>query len=292
MIAFTDKILCICGLAGLTVSAGWTFLSLGGVKAESVESVSNSTAKVPVDPVSAPNPISQIPDWNTPTSHDDNDPKWVYGVFTPPKIYEVDGFFSAVPPALDEERARETVDVELVEIVKKLYRFQFEGYVEEDASDPRKNLVMLADRLTGFAVRARVDREFPEEGIRILDIDITRRLNDDGLLVAVEQVRIQEMASGREIILENGIPKYEENVSIKLQSTLSGEVVEIGSNATVFELNDLTYDLVSVDLLNSLVTVRKPIDIDESDDYIIETLSVENNQEVSVSTPDSGSPLF
>lgn len=276
-------------MAGL---AAWTFISLGNVQAQSVSSVADDPARLPVEAVSAPEASTDVPDWKSPESQDLDDPNWVYGVFTPPKIYEVDGVFSAIPPTGDD--VVPTIDVQLIEMVQQLYRFQFEGYLEEDASDPRKNMAMLLDRETGFAVRARVGREFQTEGIRILDIDIKRRLNDDGLVTTIEEVKIEEIATGKEFTLENGIPKYEEEVLIRLQSTLTGETVEISPTTETFELNDLTYALLKTDVPNSQVTVRKPIETEDGEEYLTETLSVEAASDEgtvnSTSVPDL--PLF
>ncbi|MGB0370522.1 MAG: hypothetical protein ACPGN3_04170 [Opitutales bacterium] len=293
MKAFADKILCGCGVAALVASGAWTFMSLGGVQAQDISNVANSPAGVKVDPVSAPSASVEAPDWKSPVSQDPEDANWVYGVFTPPKIYEDNGYFSAVPPKIEGTGPTHTIDVELIEMAQKLYRFQFEGYVEEDASDPRKNLAMLLDRETNFAVRARVGREFPNEGIRILDLDIQRSLDADGVVSRIERVTIQEIATGLEVILENGIDKYEEDVSIKIRSSFTGDIVEIDAETTTFELNDLTYALINVDVPNSQVTVRKPIEGEEGEeDFLTETLEIVELSTDSISSPATNLPLF
>lgn len=271
MKAFVDKILCVGGVLVLAGSAGWAFTSMGGLASETVASGVDNAPAINVERVDPPSIASAPPVWAEPISQDPEDGRWIYGVFTPPKIYEVDGRFSAEPPTDVPIEGPELIGVRLVEIVQKPYRFQFEGYVEEDASDPRKNLVMLFDSQTGLAIRARVGREFPDAGIRILDIDIQRRLNDEGLLQKVERVKIQEIGSGREIVLEHGVPRLDDDLVIKIQSTETGDVAEIDQNTPAFELNNAEYTVISVNAPEGLITLEKPLNDGE---VMTETLTL------------------
>ena len=294
MKAFSDKILLVVGVCALFASAGWTFLSIGGVKAKGFKAVDQLLATTPVEAMQPPAFDSVIPVWEKSGSQDPLDPNWIYGVFTPPKIYvDANGRFSATPPTdLEPVRPPESLGVTLVDIQQAPYRFQFVGYIEEDPRDPKKTLAMLRDRKTNLALRARIGLEFPEEGIRIKDIIIRRDRDEFNNVVRTEQVIIEGISSGSLVTLVHGETKYADDLLIRLQSKETGDIVEITHLDESFEMNNVVYQVLGVDVETSSLVVSKPIETEEGPDTLTKELFITAPVESDTQSTESGISLF
>lgn len=290
-----DKVLCMAGIAALAASTGWFVSSKDIVSVDTLADLGAASARNSVGIISAPTISSEQPLWEAPVSQDKEDPNWVYGIFTPPVIYKVDGKFSAQPPTGPIELPpEETIELRLVAFEQPLYRFQFESYVEEDPDDPSKNLAMLFDRETGSSVRARVGREFSEQGIRVVDIDIVRTLDaSSGVMQATERVQLEEIDTGRKVMIQYGVPKYSDNYTIRIESTISSGSVEIGQDATSFTLDDMLYEVTEINTEAESIGVRRLSTEEASaEEYVSDVLSLTTATTQPATAVSSGTTLF
>ena len=104
---------------------------------------------------------------------------WRYDVFTPPKIFiDENGQFSEegweppVPPP--------PFGIYLVEIERKPYRIQIEGYMQEDPTDASKSLLLMFNEEAQKQVLARPGEEKTEAEFKLLSFEIERLYNEDG----------------------------------------------------------------------------------------------------------------
>ena len=294
MKAFADKILFVAGIGTLLASAGWTFVSIGNVNSKKVKMVNDLPPSAEAELAEPPAFDSDIPVWEKSTTQDPLDENWIYSVFTPPKIYvATDGTFSAKPPTPPKELPPPPkIGVKLVDIQQEPYRFQFVGYIEDVPGDPTKTLAMLSDRKTNFRVRARMGREFPEEGIRIKEIIIKRERDEAGKYVRTERVVVEEIATGREVALDNGVIKFDEDLLIRIQSTETSDIVEVTQLDSSFELNNVVYQLRGIDVSEKSIVVSKLIETDEGPDTLTKKLSISDTTEASSTTEGSAISLF
>jgi hypothetical protein len=182
---------------------------------------------------------------------------WRYDVFTPPKIF-IDEFgrFSEVgwePPVPPPP-----FGIYLEEIVRKPYRIQLEGYIEEDPEDPSKTLLLMYNEEAQRQVRARPGDERPGAEFKLLSFDIERIRDADNNIEVVAEATILDQRTGEEVVLVHGERRYESGVTVIIRSELDGSYrKELTDAPAEFEGPAGTYTLLEINLEDSSVTVEK-----------------------------------
>lgn len=190
-------------------------------------------------------------------------PEWIYDVFTPPEIYiDADGNF--VPTGWKPTPPPPPFGIYLAEIVRKPYRIQLEGYIEEDRSDPSKTLLLLFDEEAQLQVRARPGDDKPETEFKLLSFDIQRVRDEDNYIEILAEATILDQRSGQEVVLTHGERLYDAGVTVVIRSREdSGFVQELSKAPAEFKGPSGQYTLLDINLEESSVTVEKLATEDE-----------------------------
>jgi hypothetical protein len=187
-------------------------------------------------------------------------PKWIYDVFTPPKIY-VDlttGEFSADPPV--KVAPPVPFGVYLAGIERKPYRIQLEGYIEEDRSDSSKTLLLMFDEEAQRQVRARPGDHKKKAEFKLLSFDIERNRDGDNNINIVAQATILDERTGEEVVLTHGERRYDAGVTVIIRSEEDSNFVkELTEAPAEFEGPSGQYTLQEINLEESSNTVEKHV---------------------------------
>ncbi len=151
-------------------------------------------------------PVAEV-QWDAPTSQSE-DGRWIYDLFTPPKIYinPETNLFSVIPYTGPREEA--PFGIELVRVERPLYRLSFEGYIEENPRDSRRSLIRLYNRETERLELVQVGDTPAGGDYRVDDFRLEREIGDNGLLETRAQLEIEDLRIGRQIVLEVGETRY------------------------------------------------------------------------------------
>lgn len=183
-------------------------------------------------------------------------PNWFYDVFTPPKIYIRDGILDADPPI--EVIPPPPFGVYLEGIVRKPYRLQLEGYIEEDLSDSSKSLLLLYNEEAQKQVRARPGDEKLDADFKLLSFDIERVRDADNNVEKKASAVILDLRSGEEVTLIHGDRLFDQAVTVVIRSA-EDPTFEIVLNEAPAEFEGPTgqYTLEEINLEEFSVTVEK-----------------------------------
>jgi len=164
--------------------------------------------------------------WNSPQSQGE-DPLWVYDVFTPPRIYihPETRLFSVIPHI----KKAEATPFELVfrGIERPFYRLHFEGYIEESASDPRITLIRIYDRERDKLELFRVGEESRDGQFRIRDFQLTRQIDERGLVESEAVAEIVDLREGRSFNLKLGEEHRRETYRVFLSEESNREQIHV-----------------------------------------------------------------
>ena len=217
-------------------------------------------------------------------------PRWIYDVFTPPKIY-VDletGEFSADPPV--KVAPPVPFGIYLAGIERKPYRIQLEGYIEEDRSDASKTLLLMFDEEADKQVRARPGDEKPEAEFKLLSFDIERNRDGDNNIEIVARATILDERTGEEVVLTHGERHYDSGVTVSIRSEEDPSYLKLLTQApTEFEGPNGQYTLLEINLEESSITVEKhPVEDGEAETEVLRAQSAAPSTPKVNTVPPSG----
>lgn len=248
-----DKLLLV--ISALVLAGGvFLYLQTSGGSTDANPSVDAQPANNPYNP--EPIPESEGEDGNWPEVSEQST-GWRYDVFTPPKIFiDEQGQFSAegwVPPPPPVP-----FGVYLAEIRRNPYRIQFEGYIEEDASDVSKTLLLFYDEEKQSQVRARPGETEPEHEFEVRDFTIERIRTDDGGIDKVAEAIIYDQRRGEEVELIHGERLFDSGVTVVIRSNEDPSVeIALTEAPSEFETPSGNFTLKEINLEESSVTVEK-----------------------------------
>ncbi len=221
---------------------------------------SQSTEAVPVVATSAGESAPVVFNWAKPVSQDENDPKWIYGLFTPPKIWLNDGEFRVVPPVPVDEVAVVPFGLVLKNMGTIYYPIIIQGYSGQ-AKSPLFN-VSLCDK-NGNPVKdsemiKRIGGVIPDLNTVIVSFDNKPIMQPDGSLKRNETVLVREL-SGKEVLLTVGVPYdtgiYE--ISLTPESS-SGEInIVLDKNGDAYTINTIQGNATKLDDTSFIVGEQK-----------------------------------
>lgn len=262
-----DKLLLL--LAVLALLGGIAVFVLKSGSAPDGQTAPLQPSGNPYEAIPVPESTSTEAAWPVPGEQSSG---WVYDVFTPPKIFiDENGQFSAegwAPPPPPKP-----FGVYLVEIVRKPYRIQVEGYIEEDLSDASKSLLLLFDEEAQTQIRIRPGETHVDADFEVLGFSIVRKI--DPATSTVEKsatVTILDKRSGEEVQLVHGERLFDSGVTVVIASEDDPtSLIELTEEGTTFETVSGQYELQQINLEENTVTVEKQAT--EEDEAEARTLS-------------------
>ncbi|MEO0510025.1 MAG: hypothetical protein AAF065_09215 [Verrucomicrobiota bacterium] len=250
-----DKLLLL--LAGLALLGGAALFVLKSGADEFGSSGPSQPAENPYVAVPVPESGSVEAEWPEPLPQSSG-PDWLYDVFTPPKIYiDKDGLFTAEPPKLPTPP--EPFGIFLVDVARKLYRIQFEGYIEEDLSDASKSLILLYDEERKIQIRVRPGEAIAEAELTVLDFMIERKFDPaESTVLKTVKLELMDERAGEQVTFIHGERLFDSTVTVVVASEENPEErIELTEEGASFELASAQYVLQKINLEENSATFEK-----------------------------------
>ena len=201
----------------------------------------------------------------------------MFDLFTPPEIFiNENGEFVFRPPYAVTPRG--PFGIHLLEINLDPYRFQLEGFVEEDRYDQSRTTILLHSVEDGKSLRLSPFAELPQYGFKILDWQVARNFNDDKNTELIAWLKLEDSRTNRIINLRHDENLYEDSIEIVFESAKSNEIYVLRGAKNSFFVEDVEYRLESVDFESATVLMTKLI---PESDPITEMLSIYSPSEES-----------
>ena len=217
---------------------------------------------------------------------------WRYDVFTPPKIFiDENGQFSEegweppVPPP--------PFGIYLVQIERKPYRIQIEGYMQEDPTDASKSLLLMFDEEAQKQVLARPGEEKPEAEFKLLSFDIERLYDEDNNIQKTARATILDQRSGEEVVLIDGERRYDSGFTVVLRSDEDADInIELTDVPSDFNCPTGDYTLLEISLVESSIKVTKhaTVDIEEPEIRILKARGTSSSSTLKTIMPETNAP--
>jgi len=252
-----DILLFILGLLALGAGIGFYMLRADDTPSPEpeggLEPADNPYASVKVTPM-------QVESANWPEAKaQPAGPKWIYDVFTPPKIF-IDpetGDFIPEPPKPPEQEP--PFGVYVASISQAPYRLQLEGYIEENPEKPEASLLLIHDVENSRTVRGRVGETYDKADFKVLDFVIDVERDESGNILSQNiYAEIRDLRSGETKRLDNNSVNYRDDVEVQIRSAEDpGVEIEVKQEGATFETPSGNYRVTEIDLENKAVTIKK-----------------------------------
>ena len=194
----------------------------------------------------------------------------MFDLFTPPEIFiNENGDFVFRPPYAINPKG--PFGVNLLQINLDPYRFQLEGFVEEDRNDQSRTTILVHSVEDGKSLRLTPFDQLSEYGIKILDWKVIRNFNDDTNTQLVAWLKIEDSKTDRIINLRHDEQLYEDSIEIVFEASRTKEVYVLRGAKSSFFVEDIEYRLDSVDFESMTVLMTKSI---PDSDPVTEILSI------------------
>lgn len=247
-----DKLLLVIALL-LLAGGVMLYMQKSGAAPEKGQPIDAAPADNPYQPQSVPTSENVDSMWPEPVANSND---WLYDVFTPPEIY-IDENGKLVNEPWTPPPPLPPYGVYLEQIVRKTYRIQLEGYIEEDLNDASKSLLLLYSEEAQKQVRARPGDEKADLEFKLLSFDIERVREGTNIQKTATAV-ILDQRSGEEVTLRHGETLYDDAVTVVIRSAEDPTFEVVLTEAlTRFEGPAGQYILQEINLEESTVTVEK-----------------------------------
>ena len=194
----------------------------------------------------------------------------MFDLFTPPEIFiNENGDFVFRPPYAVTPQG--PFGVHLLEINLDPYRFQLEGFVEEDRNDQSRTTILVHSVEDGKSLRLSSNAHLPQYGVKILDWRVDRNFDDDKNTEVTAWLKLEDSLTNRIINLRHDERLYEDSIEIIFEVDKSGEIFVLRGAKSSFYFEEIEYRLDEVDYENYTVLMTKLIPDSEP---ITETLSI------------------
>lgn len=216
---------------------------------------------------------------------------WRYDVFTPPKIFiDENGQFSE--EGWEPPEPPSPFGVYLVQIERKPYRIQIEGYIQEDLTDVSKVRLIMKDEETQKTVYVRPGEENPDAEFKLLSFDIERLRDENNMPSLVARATILDQRSGEEVVLIKGERHYDSGFTVVIRSDEDASFnIELTDAPSEFEGPTGHYTLLEISLEESSIKVNKhATDTEEEDTRILKARADDAASTSPVATPVKKAP--
>ncbi len=195
---YYDKVLFLLALVVLGLGAG-IFFKKGGVP----KSPALPAAKLSGDAfttIPAPTFDKTTYTWESPPDQREDDPGWIYYVFTPPKIWWEQGTgWIAVPPV---PIVPVPFGLHLVSAKKELYRVQLQGTSGNGDKDDEIN---FSDEETGLDFHLKLGQESELHKIKVTDLSFDPVDKGHGVVFKAARATILDESTGETVTLTEGV---------------------------------------------------------------------------------------
>ncbi len=250
-----DKVLLAIALVLLLVGLGM-FFARGGMKPAVADSLlSEKPSKAAYEAVPVPPPSQPAKPWAEAPAQDPEG-RWVYGVFTPPKIW-VNTAGAFMPKAPKDIRMKPKFGLVLRGFSGKPYRIQLSS-VEEGARLSDTTIGFLVD---GFeSVRAHVGDAVAQHGFTVVDFKVEKRLLPDGSLERKPVATIRDDKAGGALhnLSQETYQLKEDRWAVLATTDDPAQTFEVREAGKTLELpNGVSYIVKAVNFDEQTVTVEK-----------------------------------
>ena len=278
-----EKIIFLVVLIVVAGLSAWVFM--GGAEDVSKATIPNVDRPFELSEYKGLPPIPRV-EWPEPVAQDDEG-KWLFRVFTPPKLYIIDGKFVVELPAPPKPPTPEPqpipFGVALIEIVRNQYRLQLDGIYETQLDDIDSALLSFENVYASQTERPTISLKKGETnesfGIRVEDVKREDEYAADGSLSREHIATITDLRTGKTVVLSDLTTLYEEGVTLVFASTQDPNITaELKSVGETFEMNGATYTLSEVNLdRNSVQLVKESEELDVPE---VETLKPQSLDDI------------
>ena len=196
----------------------------------------------------------------------------MFDLFTPPEIFiNENGDFVFRPPYAVTPKG--AFGVRLIEINLQPYRFQLEGFVEENRYDQNQTTILVHSVEDGKSLRLSPLAESSYYGFKILDWKVIRNFNDDINTELIAWLKLEDSRTNRVINLRHDEHLYEDSIEIVFESSKTNEIYVLRGLGSSFFVEDIEFRLDSIDFESSTVQMTKFI---PDSDPITEILLIHN----------------
>lgn len=203
----------------------------------------------------------------------------MFDLFTPPEIFiNENGEFVFRPPYAVTPKG--PFGIHLLEIQLDPYRFQLEGFVEEDRNDQNQTTILVHSVEDGKSLRLSPNASDPQYGFRILEWRVDRNFdeNDTTTTEVIAWMKLEDLKENRIINLRHDERFYEDNIDIVFQVADSNEIYVLSATNESFFVGEVEYRLDEIDYENHTVLMAKLI---PGLDPVTESLSLYQTSEKS-----------
>jgi len=204
--------------------------------------------------------------WPEPQAQDSAG-KWLYRVFTPPKLFIVDGRFDPEPPPLPGQEIiievveEEPFGVRLVKMERQKYRLQLDAVYEVELDNVDTAVLsfenVYATQTEMPTISLKKGQTHPVHNFRVDDI---RKIERDvgGGLETEHIATITDLDNGKVYLLSDNDTMYEEGITVVFAAIDNPEqTVSLNSVGETFEMNEATYTLSEINMDEESVELIK-----------------------------------
>lgn len=194
----------------------------------------------------------------------------MFDLFTPPEIFiNGRGEFVFRPPYF--VTSNDPFGVHLAEIKMNPYRFQLEGFVEEDRYDQTKTIILVHSVEDGRSLRLSPGDHAAEYGFKILDWRVERNFDEEENTEVIAWLKLEDDLTNRIINLRHDEDLYEDKIEVVFEVDNSNESYVLSGANTSFFVEGIEYRLDAIDYEKRTVLVTKII---PDNDPVTELLSI------------------
>jgi hypothetical protein len=219
--------------------------------------------------------------WPGPVAQSQGD-NWLFDIFTPPKVFvhPKTGEFTAVPYIEEKaikvqpETPKPPFGMSFVSLYRKPFPVILQSVILSANGDPKNAFIQLelrklSEPAPGVAKAVVLERQsliggvgryFTEQKIKINGIE-TKRVEVDGIPKDVVTVSVQDFSDLKIYLLQQNSEVMTADHWLTLRSSIDPSLQQVflknPSTDTKFSLNKATYEITKVDLVGSVVSLRK-----------------------------------
>jgi hypothetical protein len=187
----------------------------------------------------------------------------MFDLFTPPEIYiNGRGEFVFRPPYY--VTSADPLGIHLLDIKMNPYRFQLEGFVEEDRDDQSRTLILVHSVEDGRSLRLSPGDSDAEYGFNLLDWRVERNFDDEENTQLIAWLKLEDVASNRIVNLRHDQSYYEDKIEAVFGVDGSNESFVLSDANTRFTVENIEYQLDAIDYENRTASVTKLIPDNDS----------------------------
>lgn len=139
----------------------------------------------------------QIMNWQEPEPQGDNG-KWLFDVFTPPRIYLHPETGTFEPESYQYKSAWVFPELEILSVSKPKFRYQLSGFIENNFQNPESSILLLEDLQTSRTFRLYMqDTHALDGGFLPVSFRVTREFSENG---GIQRIGILELESSKGVI--------------------------------------------------------------------------------------------